>query len=57
MLCSVSCATAGSLDGRELKVLLVSWYDELARILTKVEDVGVWPLLLLLVVLGCLLTL
>ena len=38
-------ATAGSLDGwgwRELKVLPVSWYDELARILTKVEDV-VWP--------------
>ena len=24
-------------------VLPVSWYDELARILTKVEDVGVWP--------------
>ena len=39
-------ATAGSLDGwgwRELKVLPVSWYDELARILTKVEDLGVWP--------------
>ena len=39
-------ATAGSLDGwgwRELKVLPVSWYDELARILTKVEDIGVWP--------------
>ena len=36
-------ATAGSLDGwgwRELKVLPVSWYDELARILTKVEDFG-----------------
>ena len=35
-------ATAGSLDGwgwRELKV----WYDELARILTKVEDIGVPP--------------
>ena len=31
-------ATAG-----ELKVLPVSWYDELARILTKVEDLGVWP--------------
>ena len=34
-------ATAGSLDGwewRELKVLPVSRYDELARILTKVED-------------------
>ena len=39
-------ATAGSLDSsgkRELKVLPVSWYDELARILTKVEYVGVWP--------------
>ena len=39
-------ATAGSLEGwgwRELKVLPVSWYDELARILTKVEDLGVWP--------------
>ena len=39
-------ATAGSLDvwgWRELKVLPVSWYDELARILTEVEDVGVWP--------------
>ena len=38
-------ATAGSLDGwcwRELKVLLVSWYDGLARILTLVEDTGVW---------------
>ena len=39
-------ATAGSLDGwgwRELKVLPVACYDELARILAKVEDVGVWP--------------
>ena len=39
-------ATAGSLDGwgwRELKVLPVSWYDGLARILTAVEDTGVWP--------------
>ena len=39
-------ATAGSLDGwgwRELEVLPVSWYDELARILTKVEDLRVWP--------------
>ena len=39
-------ATAGSLDGwewRELKVLLASWYDELARILTRVEDSGIWP--------------
>ena len=37
-------ATAGSLDGwgwRELKVLPVSWFDELARILTLVEDNGV----------------
>ena len=36
-------ATAGILDGwvwRELKVLLVSWYDELARILIKGEDLG-----------------
>ena len=44
MLFNVS--TAGSLDGwvwRELKALPLSWYDELARILTKVEDVGVWP--------------
>ena len=40
------CVTAGSLDGwgwRELKVLLVSWYDGLARILTEVEDIGAWP--------------
>ena len=39
-------ATAGSLDGwrwRELKVLLVSWFDELARILSLVEDTGGWP--------------
>ena len=39
-------ATAGSLDvwgWRELKVLPVAWYDELARILAKVEDFGVWP--------------
>ena len=39
-------ATAGSLDGwgwRELNVLPVAWFDGLARILTKVEDVGVWP--------------
>ena len=37
---------AGGLDGwgwRELKVLPVSWFDGLARILTKVEDLGVWP--------------
>ena len=39
-------ATAGSLDGwgwRELKVLPVSWYDGLARILAAVESTGVWP--------------
>ena len=39
-------ATAGSLDGwgwRELKVLPVAWCDGLARILTMVEDLGVWP--------------
>ena len=39
-------ATAGSLDGwgwRELKVFPVSWFDELARTLSKVQDVGVWP--------------
>ena len=38
--------SAGSLDGwgwRELKAFPVSWFDELARILTKVEDLGVWP--------------
>ena len=38
--------SAGGLDGwgwREIKVLPVSWFDELARILTKVEDLGVWP--------------
>ena len=26
-----------------MKVLPVSWFDELARILTLVEDTGVWP--------------
>ena len=39
-------ATAGSLDKwrwRELKALLVAWYDQLARILSKVEENGVWP--------------
>ena len=39
-------ATAGSFDGwgwKELKVLPVAWYDELARILSLVEDTGVWP--------------
>ena len=42
----VKAVSAGGLDGwvwRELKVLPVSWFDELARILTKVEDLGVWP--------------
>ena len=28
---------------RELKVLPLSWYDELARILAKVEDFDIWP--------------
>ena len=35
--------TAGSLDGwgwRDMKVLLVPWYDGLARLLTKLEGVG-----------------
>ena len=39
-------AIAGSLDGwgwREFKALPVSWFDGLARILSKVEDSGVWP--------------
>ena len=39
-------ATAGSLDGwgwRELKSLPVPWFDGLARILAKVEELGVWP--------------
>ena len=39
-------ATAGSLDGwgwRELKSLTVPWFDGLARIFAKVEEVGVWP--------------
>ena len=38
--------TADVLDGwgwRELEVLLVVWYDGLARILAKVEEIGVWP--------------
>ena len=29
--------------GGSLKSFPVSWYDGLARILTKVEDTGVWP--------------
>ena len=39
-------ATAGSLDGwgwRELKVLPVAWFHGLARILSRVEELGVWP--------------
>ena len=39
-------ATASSLDGwgwRELKSLPVSWFDGLARIFAKVEELGVWP--------------
>ena len=39
-------STAGSLDGwgwRELKVLPVAWFDGLAKILTRVEEIGVWP--------------
>ena len=39
-------ATAGSFDGwgwREMKVLPLVWFDELAHILSKVEEVGVWP--------------
>ena len=39
-------STAGSLDGwgwRELKVLPVAWFDGLAKILTRVEETGVWP--------------
>ena len=39
-------ATAGGLDGwgwSEFEVLLVSWFDGLARILSCVEDFGIWP--------------
>ena len=39
-------AAPGSLDGwgwREFKALPVSWFDGLARILSKMEDSGVWP--------------
>ena len=39
-------ATAGSLDGRgrrQLKVLPVARFDGLARVLSKVEELGVWP--------------
>ena len=39
-------ATAGNLDGwgwREMEALPVPWFDGLARILVKVEEVGVWP--------------
>ena len=44
MLFIIKNVSAGGLDGwgwRELKVLPVSWYDGLARILTKVEELGV----------------
>ena len=40
------CANAGNLDGwgwRELKVLPVAWFDGLASVLSKVEEIGVWP--------------
>ena len=30
-------------DWREMKALPVPWFDELARILTKIEEVGGWP--------------
>ena len=30
-----------------MKVLPVSWFDGLARILSKVEEIGVWPEVLL----------
>ena len=40
---SISAGGLGGWGWRELKVLLVSWLDALARILTKVEDLGVWP--------------
>ena len=39
-------ATAGSLDGwgwRDFKSLPVPWFDRLARILSKVEELGGWP--------------
>ena len=38
--------TAGSLDGwgwRDIKALLVSWFDWLAVVLSRVELDGVWP--------------
>ena len=39
-------ATAGSLDGwgwREMKAFRVGWYGQMARILSQVEKIGVWP--------------
>ena len=39
-------ATAGSLDGwgwMDFKAPPIAWFDGLARILSKVEDTGVWP--------------
>ena len=38
-------ATAGSLDGwgwRETKAFLLAWYEQLARVFSKVEEIGVW---------------
>ena len=38
--------TSGSLDGwgwRDFKALPVAWFDQLASILTLVEEDGVWP--------------
>ena len=49
LLADVVCrkkVTAGGLDGRgwrEFKVLPVSWFDGLARILSCVEDFWIWP--------------
>ena len=38
--------SAGSLDvwsWRDMQALPVAWFDGLARILSKMEEVGVWP--------------
>ena len=45
MLFVAKLATAGSLDclgWREMKVRPVACFDGLARILSKVEEIGVW---------------